>query len=231
MISLITQAERRTIQRLPFCYLCGQFFEIGDSKNRDHVPPDSIFKVDHKDPLILPTHERCNSAHAIIDEKIAQLIALRYGKVPADPQRRRLIVDPKIGAITNLDIEEAVWYWIAGFHAALYKQPRRDGGGFATFSTKELEAVAPACSPGVGQGLGSLERWPYSPSDTTAGVHIGGYIYSFIETTGLCTAPGVLPGDDIPTTTATKLLISQSSQLERAIDNSLEPIFGGTTSP
>jgi len=126
MISLITQAERRPIQGLPFCYLCGRSFEIGDIKNRDHVPPDSIFKVDHKDPLILPTHERCNSAHAMIDEKIAQLIALRYGKVPADPQRRRLIIDPKIGAITNLDIDEAVWYWIAGFHAALYRQPAID---------------------------------------------------------------------------------------------------------
>ncbi len=122
MFSLITQAERRAVQGLLFCYLCGRFFETDGNKNRDHVPPDSIFQGDHKDPLILPTHEACNSAHSVIDEKIAQLIALRYGKIPSDPKCRRLVMDPQIGALMNLDIDEVVWRWITGFHAALYRE-------------------------------------------------------------------------------------------------------------
>jgi hypothetical protein len=126
MISLVTQAERRPVQNLPFCYLCGKNFQASDTKNRDHVPPDSIFQVDHKDPLILPTHQACNSAHTLTDEKIAQLIALRYGKKPTDPNHRRLIINAHIGAITNLDVDEAVWRWISGFHAALYKEPAID---------------------------------------------------------------------------------------------------------
>ncbi len=126
MISLITQAERRTAQNLLFCYLCGESFKDGDTKNRDHIPPDSIFQVDHKDPLILPTHQACNSAHTLTDEKISQLIALRYGKTPTDPKHRRLIMDPQIGALTNLDIDAAVWRWITGFHAALYREPVLD---------------------------------------------------------------------------------------------------------
>ncbi len=98
----------------------------GDIKNRDHVPPDSVFRVDHKDPLILPTHETCNSGHTVVDEKIAQLIALKYGKVPSDPKHRRLAVDPNISALMNLDIDDVVWRWISGFHAALYKEPVTD---------------------------------------------------------------------------------------------------------
>jgi hypothetical protein len=123
MISLITQAQRRPVQGLPFCYLCGRVFEIGDSKDGDHVPPDSIFQIDHKDPLILPTHRACNNAHSDIDEKIAQLIVLRYGKVPNDPKKRRLKINRELGALMNLDIDDVVWRWITGFHAALYKQP------------------------------------------------------------------------------------------------------------
>lgn len=126
MISFITQTERRPVQSLPFCYLCGKTFATGDVKNRDHVPPGSIFQADHKDPLILPTHEACNSAHTLTDEKIAQLIALRYGKKPSDPKHRRLAINQQLSALTNLDIDEAVWRWISGFHAALYKEPVLD---------------------------------------------------------------------------------------------------------
>lgn len=123
MISVTTQRERRDVQRLPFCYLCGKAFEPGDKKNRDHVPPDAVFKKDHKDPLILPTHISCNSGHGADDEKIAQLIALRYGKVPRDPSNRRLDINRDTGALTNLNIDRVVWRWISGFHAALYREP------------------------------------------------------------------------------------------------------------
>lgn len=38
-------------------------------------------------------------------------------------RRLRFAVSPRgtIGAVTNLDIDSAVWRWIAGFHAALYR--------------------------------------------------------------------------------------------------------------
>lgn len=123
MISVTTQRERREVQSLPFCYLCGRPFEPGDVKNRDHVPPDAVFKKAHKDPLLLPTHISCNSAHGADDEKISQLIALRYGKVPRDPRNRRLEINRQTGALTNLNIDRVVWRWISGFHAALYREP------------------------------------------------------------------------------------------------------------
>jgi hypothetical protein len=62
-----------------------------------------------------------------MDEKIGQLIALRYGRVPRIPVHRRLkfVLSPQrnLGAVVNLDIDAAVWRWIGGFHAALYREP------------------------------------------------------------------------------------------------------------
>jgi hypothetical protein len=130
MVSITTQAERRSIQKLPFCYLCGKQFAPKDSKNRDHVPPETIFRVEDRDPLILPTHTSCNSDHRLVDEKIGQLISLRYGKVPNDPRHRRLQItrftNVRDAAVTNLDVDGAIWRWIAGFHAALYGEPALD---------------------------------------------------------------------------------------------------------
>ena len=130
MISLISQPDRRAIQHLSFCYLCGKDFEVGDSKNRDHLPPQSIFQTDDRDPLILPTHEACNGKHTLVDEKMGQLIALRYGKASGDPRKLRLkiskFVNAQSYAVKNLDMDEAIWRWISGFHAALYRNPVLD---------------------------------------------------------------------------------------------------------
>ena len=83
---------------------------------------------------------------------------------------------------------------------------RSNRAGIATFSTKDLENIAPACSPDTTSGIGSLARWVYNASDTTAGVHIGGYTYSFIEVQGgICTEPGVLPGDNVTVTTGANI--------------------------
>jgi len=135
MISLVTQAERRRVQKLSFCYLCGESFAGGAVTNRDHVPPDSVFWADHKDPLILPTHRACNSKHSLDDEKISQLIALKFGKIPKDPNNHRLAIDLKTGALTNLDIDGVVWRWISGFHASLYQQPVLNIRRFCTLVT------------------------------------------------------------------------------------------------
>jgi hypothetical protein len=126
MVSLLRQSDLRNVQNLPFCYLCGRQFVAGDSQNRDHIPPQCIFAPVDREPLWLPAHTACNSAYRLLDEKIGQLIALRYGKVPRVAHRRLKFGYSRhgdLGAVVNLDIDAAVWRWIAGFHAALYREP------------------------------------------------------------------------------------------------------------
>ena len=126
MVSLLRQSDFRSVQSLPFCYLCGRRFVAGDRRNRDHVPPQSIFAPAHREPLWLPTHPACNSSYRLLDEKIAQLIALRYGKVPSNAVHHRLKFaysrQRDLGAVVNLDVDVAVWRWISAFHAALYRE-------------------------------------------------------------------------------------------------------------
>ena len=124
MREITTHKHRQAVQRLPFCYLCGLTIEEDDVTDGDHVPPKCVFAKSDREPLILPTHVRCNNAHKLADEKIGQLIALRRGAAPR-PENRRLRVRhlPAGVALWNLDIDVAVWRWIAGFRAALYREP------------------------------------------------------------------------------------------------------------
>jgi hypothetical protein len=98
---------------------------------------------------------------------------------------------------------------------------KQDQAAVATFSTNDLESVAPSCLPNIGQGIGVLSRWLYSASDTTAGVHIGAYTYAFIEASGNCAEPAYLPGGNFTVTTSTQIFSTESSQLETAINNTL----------
>lgn len=127
MPSLLTQKDFRAVQNLPFCYLCGKYYVPADKPNRDHLPAQCIFLPPDREPLWLPTHVDCNSGESLTDEKIGQLVALRYGKVPTDVEDRRLNVQwfPKeqLAALTNLDVDGAVWRWVRGCHAALYGEP------------------------------------------------------------------------------------------------------------
>jgi hypothetical protein len=127
LVSLLRQRDFRSVQNLPFCYLCGRPFVADDSCNRDHVPPECIFALLDREPLWLPAHTACNKSYGPTDEKIGQLIALRYGKVPSNLAHRRLKFalsrNRDLGAVVNLDIDAAVWRWIGGFHAALYREP------------------------------------------------------------------------------------------------------------
>jgi hypothetical protein len=121
MVSLQKQKDFRSVQSLPFCYLCGNAFAPGDKRNRDHLPAKSLFAKQHREPsLWLPTHIDCNNSHELIDEKIGQLIGLRQGRRP-DPLRLRVTANEMVGLVHNLDIDSAVWRWISGFHAALYR--------------------------------------------------------------------------------------------------------------
>jgi hypothetical protein len=124
MPQLTTQKQFRSLQALPFCYLCGKVYVDGDEIDRDHVPPQACFdKKDRNFPLILPTHKACNSAEKDNDEKIGQLIALKFGKAPEQRSARlEFMTAGELVGTSNLDVKGAVWRWIRGFHAALYNE-------------------------------------------------------------------------------------------------------------
>ncbi|HEY4048775.1 MAG TPA: hypothetical protein VGM27_18070 [Acidobacteriaceae bacterium] len=127
MPTLATQKDFRAVQTLPFCYVCGREFEDGDNINRDHLPPQNTFaKRDRIPALWLPTHYDCNAAYKLLDEKIGQLISLKRYYQPSSPRHRRLRFSlfPRqgLGAVINVDVDGAIWRWIRGFHAALYRR-------------------------------------------------------------------------------------------------------------
>ena len=128
MPRLETQKEIRSAKALPFCYLCGRLFVVGDEKNDDHCPASACFLKEDRDfPLILKTHKTCNSSHGVIDQKIGQLIGLKNRQVPSPRDQQLKFQEVRIGprnaeavAVSNLPIANAVWRWIRGFHSALY---------------------------------------------------------------------------------------------------------------
>jgi len=130
MVSILTHRDRQALQHLSFCYMCGKEFRDGEERpNRDHVPPKTCFNPRDRFPLILPSHEGCNSARSVSDKQIGQLIGMKLGKVPSRRDRSLDIkhYGPRISAVVNLDIPGEVWRWIQAFHAALYQAPyRRD---------------------------------------------------------------------------------------------------------
>lgn len=75
----------------------------------------------------MKTHEACNSTHKTTDELIGQLVALQRNYVTPDLANRRLNMEvypnQEFGAVTNVNVVEAVWRYIRGFHAALYRTP------------------------------------------------------------------------------------------------------------
>jgi hypothetical protein len=124
MVSLRAQKDFQKLQRLSFCYLCGDSFAEGDKKNHDHVPPENIFDKKDREPLKLPTHYNCNHAHRLTDEKIGEMIRLRRRQFPQRKNRRLKVtfnINTGVSFLTNLDIDAAVWRWVRGFHAALYQ--------------------------------------------------------------------------------------------------------------
>jgi hypothetical protein len=131
MVALSNQKDFRAVQDLPFCYLCGKEFVPNDVTDRDHVPPKKLFAATDRQPaLILKAHKACNSGQSHTDNKMGQLLKLKRGVVPSNPGDRilefALFPMQGMGAVRNVEIDEAVWRWIRGFHAALYRQPFPD---------------------------------------------------------------------------------------------------------
>jgi hypothetical protein len=126
MIRLETQKALSAVRDLAFCYVCSSTFGGGDITNYDHVPAQAVFASKDRQPLKLKTHSACNSDHSQIDEKIGQMIALRRGETPEPKNRKLRFRRTNLGpALDNLDVDAAIWRWITGFHAALYRIPLR----------------------------------------------------------------------------------------------------------
>jgi hypothetical protein len=126
MVALETQKALRAVQRLPFCYLCGDTLLEDDITDGDHVPAKAAFNVRDREPALkLRTHKRCNAGMSVDDKKIGQLIALRRREKPpsARDQALKFMSQRDMVAVANLNIDSAVWRWIRGFHTALYREP------------------------------------------------------------------------------------------------------------
>ncbi len=129
MIVLRYHKDFRAAQNYGFCFSCGQMFSDGDVKDLDHIPPKTAFHVkDRTPPLKIAAHEKCNNAYSVVDKQMGQLIALKRGEWLAKARRDESLLIRRyphldMAAIENVHIEAAVWRWVKGFHAALYKQP------------------------------------------------------------------------------------------------------------
>lgn len=136
MPELFTQTELRSIQKLPFCYLCGSAL-TQETTTRDHVPPKSIFATEDRDwPLILPSHLDCNGAQSGYDEIVGQLVAAIHGKYP-EPANMKLNVQVAESAntgaqsawVSGVNLHRIVGRWLRAFHAALYREYLPDNDG------------------------------------------------------------------------------------------------------
>lgn len=131
MLEILTAQQARGASQLDFCYVCGKPFTDGNPSTRDHVPPKKIFLVEDRNwPLILPTHEKCNSGYSFSDEQAKGLIALLHPSNTGIPPLHTKLV----GTITRGDtptgvllaglssLVPTVFKILRACHAALYRK-------------------------------------------------------------------------------------------------------------
>lgn len=136
-MQLQSQGDFKSVRNLPFCYVCGLQFYPEDECDSDHVPPQTIFAKLDRQPLKLKTHKRCNERHSGDDQNFGQLIGASEGRAPSDPKNFRLKITPissGVGGISNLNVDAAIFRWVMGCHAALYRE---------YIGTKEYSVVSP----------------------------------------------------------------------------------------
>jgi hypothetical protein len=138
-IVLDTQKVIRGVRALPFCYLCGVYFDRTEKPNLDHVPPSGLFAVTDRDfPIILPTHPTCNAKQSRDDQVVGQLVGLVHGRRPSAIHRKfrvslgRFENSSPAFAVGGLDLRLIIRRWIRGFHAALYSEYLPEGTLFST---------------------------------------------------------------------------------------------------
>lgn len=124
-------------RRVNFCYLCGKPFTKNEKLTRQHIPPQGIFaKADRDPPLILPSHENCNTSQGPQDEVIGQLVSMLHGKKIDKRGSKLEIITTKpspqgdySAVVLNVPIPIIIRQWARGFHAALYGEYAPDKGG------------------------------------------------------------------------------------------------------
>lgn len=133
MLRINTDKQLQQVQRLGFCYVCGDAFTSEDGsqrRTRDHVPPRAVFKPSDlaRAPLILSAHEMCNRGNSNRDELIGQLASLLHRR-PVRPERLRLSAtlfrneeEGDVAGLTGIELEETVWRWARASHTALYRE-------------------------------------------------------------------------------------------------------------
>ncbi len=103
--NLDNQVALRKAQQLSFCYVCGRTMPPGETLNRDHLPPKTIFaQKDREPPLILRTHSNCNQRQSGNDEIIGQLVQAIHGKYPGEKNRRLDVREYSFEAIPALGL-------------------------------------------------------------------------------------------------------------------------------
>ena len=120
----------RRAQDLDFCYLCGQPFTDDNPPTKDHVPPSKIFDKEDRDfALWLPAHDGCNCEQSGDDELMAQLFGFVHGTPPSESKLKlefQGMEDTLTGSQTvglaDPGLQNIVFRWIRGFHAALYRE-------------------------------------------------------------------------------------------------------------
>lgn len=136
---MVTITTERALQacrrRRAFCYLCAKPFIPSDFENKatnsDHVIPFSLpHRLDKSVPLKLETHEQCNSTKKERDTLLAQIVGMKQARYPLDRDRKFDAYafevagsDIPAGAIDYFPMDEYIWEWVRGFHAALYEEP------------------------------------------------------------------------------------------------------------
>ena len=126
---LDSQRAFREVRTLASCYLCALAIERDQESDRDHVPNSAIFAPEDRQPaLILPTHRACNHNRSGLDEIITQLVAVLRGRAMAPHGRlprmaHGTFTDGEIGlGVRDLQLRGIIFRWVAGFHAALYRE-------------------------------------------------------------------------------------------------------------
>lgn len=131
-VKIISQKQLREHGVPDFCYLCGEELEGSRLINRDHCPPKGLFAPRDREnfPIILRTHEECNSHWKEADELIGIVTDALHTRDKSQDHAytRRLRAEAvRIGkdlaaSVSNLPLAPMAARIVRGLHALLYKE-------------------------------------------------------------------------------------------------------------
>ena len=132
-VMLSDQKHFRQLQRLPFCYNCGQsFLDPKLEVTRDHIPAQGLFDIAFRTNVLwLPAHKECNSRWSKTDQCLAELLRLPDPDAPPPRMIKPVVAVGAAGDSTMLavpfDFVGQITRWVRGFHVALYQERMAEG--------------------------------------------------------------------------------------------------------